>query len=264
VGNKDDTAAIREMLSTGSTEPLERQNIGRLLKDVECKPGKTGPAITCTYNQPGTYIVRLKISSQDPSQVATGQAFLPITVLPSVARIALTAKVGSITEELRKYEQDSSGKWRLVIDKHELQVTSEEATKGKGVEFDASQSQAGSNATISGYDWTYGDGSGAKDTIANPAHKYKTKGKYQMKLEVSDTGGRKDRMLLNVNIGSLAARILSPSEEADFFVRMEDRRIEIGRDNRKNIHHRRHSNPKRTRRYDEPDTPCKIQEIRGL
>ncbi|GEM_PF-5587970 len=186
-----------------------------LKKDVECKPGNTGPAITCTYNQPGTYIVRLKISSQDPSQVATGQAFLPIKVMPSVARIALSAKVGPITEDLRKYEQDSSGKWSLSLDKHELQVTSDEA-RGEGVEFNSSQSKGGGGAEISTYNWTFGDGSGNFDKTGPVIkHPYKNKGKYQLKLEVTDTGNRKDRVMVNVSVGSLAARILAPSEETE-------------------------------------------------
>ncbi|MFA6521250.1 MAG: PKD domain-containing protein, partial [Candidatus Gracilibacteria bacterium] len=163
--------------------------------------------IVCTYNQPGTYVVRLKVKSSDPSRIATGQAYLPITVLPSIARIAMKATAGGITEDLRKYEQDAENKskWNLIVDKSEFQVTTSEA-KTSGIAFDASQSQAGSGANIQSYEWTFGEGSSPEKT-PTVKHQYRTEGKFPLKLEVTDSGGRKDRKLVNIIIASIAARI---------------------------------------------------------
>ncbi|MBI2638033.1 PKD domain-containing protein [Candidatus Peregrinibacteria bacterium] len=181
----------------------------------ECKPGLVGPTIFCTYNQPGTYIVRLKIPSQDPSRVATGQAFLPITIHPPVARIALTAKVGDTIHEIRKYVQDpETKKWKLDLDKNTLQVTKTEAVQGDGIEFDASKSESGGGGSIEAYQWTYGDGSGT-DKTAVVKHEYKNEGKYRLQLEVTASGNSKDRKFLDVSVGSLAARIVVSKQESE-------------------------------------------------
>lgn len=180
---------------------------------VECTSNR-GATVVCTYHQPGTYIVRLKIKSKDPARVATGNAFLPITVLPSVARISLKATVGSITEDLHKYERDARGRWRIVIDKREFQITSEEAMRTPGVIFDASGSQAGGGATIRSFQWNFGDGTGFEET-ETVQHVYREKGKFPLQLEVTDTGSRKDRKLVNIAIGSIAARMYASASESE-------------------------------------------------
>lgn len=175
---------------------------------VECTNESKGPTITCTYNQPGAYVAKLKIASQDPSFIANGVAFLPITVNPATARIFLKATVGSLTEELRKYEQDEEGKWQLVIDKNEFQVTSKEA-KDIGIKYDASESKGANNSKLKNFNWTFGDGTGAVEgeNTTTAEHKYAKEGKFSLTLEVTDTGDRKDRAIVNVAVGSIAARI---------------------------------------------------------
>ena len=124
---------------------------------VECTKGSKNPTITCIYKQTGTYIVGLSIASQDALRIAAGKATFAITVKPSIARIALKATAGSISEELRKYSQDSSGQWQILVDKNEFQVTTSEAKKN-GVSYDASESKGGDDQPLI-YEWSFGDGS---------------------------------------------------------------------------------------------------------
>lgn len=175
---------------------------------VECT-GDRGPTITCTYNKTGTYLVRLGIASQDPEHIASGQAFLAVTVSPSVARISLKAIIGSITEDVRSYVQDARGQWNLSVDKTELHVTTEEATK-TGIGFDASKSKGGAGDDIKNFKWSFGDGSPIEegaDKTKILSHKYPREGKFPLTLEVTDRGNRKDRKLINVVISSIAGRI---------------------------------------------------------
>lgn len=168
-----------------------------------------GPTITCTYNHPGTYIVRLSIASKDPTHIASGQAFLPITVGPSVARIGLKASVGAISEELRAYDKDARDLWALVLDKNEFHVTTEEA-KTAGITFDASNSQGGNEQPLKLFSWSFGDGTQPEEGPSKnkiERHLYKREGKFTLKLEVTDTGNRKDRKIMNILVASLAARI---------------------------------------------------------
>lgn len=176
---------------------------------VNCFGKEVGATITCAYNQPGTYLVRLTIKSKDPEHIASGQAFLSITVGPSVARIGLKATVGSVTEDLRKYEIDNKGQYNLAVDKTEFHVTTEEA-KSAGVTFDATSSQSGTGSELKNFAWSFGDGTQAEEGPSKnriEGHKYNREGKFTMKLEVTDTGNRKDRKIINIVIASLAARI---------------------------------------------------------
>lgn len=176
---------------------------------VNCGDSAARPTITCTFNSPGTYLVRLAISSKDPLRVAGGQAILPVTVNPSVARINLKATVGAVNEDLRRYEQDSEGQWQLIIDKNELQVTADEATTA-GVTFDAAESRGGDGSDLKSFKWTFGDGSQAEEGASKSkidGHKYPREGKYPLTLEVTDFGNRKDRKIVNVIVSSIAASI---------------------------------------------------------
>ena len=173
---------------------------------VDCNT-RIGATITCTYNQPGTYNVQLKIKSSDPSMVATGQSFLKIKVDPSVARIALRAKVGDGTvQELRKYKKDDKDNWVIDIDANELQVTTGES-KNPGITFDSTGTQAGDGTPVKTKEWSFGDG-GSKEKTDTVIHKYSAEGKYQLTLAVTDNGNRKDRKFLNVIVASIASRVL--------------------------------------------------------
>lgn len=175
---------------------------------VDCNT-TSGATIACAYNLPGTYLVRLDIASQDSEHIAAGRAILPITVKPGLSRINLRAISGAITQDLRRYEQDAAGEWKLVIDKNEMQVTSQEATTS-GVNFDAADSKGGSGEQIQMFRWSFGNNAppqeGADKTRINNI-KYPREGRYPLLLEVTDRGGRKDRKIVNVVVGSIAARI---------------------------------------------------------
>ncbi|MBI4994091.1 PKD domain-containing protein [Candidatus Peregrinibacteria bacterium] len=173
---------------------------------VECNKDK-GPTITCIYKQTGTYIVGLSVASQDALRIAAGKATFAVIVKPSIARIALKATAGSISEELRKYSQDASGQWQILIDKTEFQVTTSEA-KGKGVSYDASESKGGDDQALTQFDWTFGDGTPPeKDKKKIDNRKYSREGKFQLMLEVTDSGKRKDRKIVSIIVASIAARI---------------------------------------------------------
>ncbi|MEK9132588.1 MAG: PKD domain-containing protein, partial [Patescibacteria group bacterium] len=197
----DTIAETRYVWEPDGTYSEERENGPN--RNVDC-PTRTGPTIVCTYSQPGTYVVRLKVTSSDPARVATGQAFLPITVQPSVARITLDATAGGITEKLRTYKQDGT-KWVLENDLNEFHITTAEA-KNPGVKFNAASSKDGHGLDVKAYEWNFGDGTGV-ETTSSVTHKYKNEGKFPLRLEVTDNGNRKDRKLVNVVVGSVAARM---------------------------------------------------------
>ncbi|MEK7524424.1 MAG: PKD domain-containing protein [Patescibacteria group bacterium] len=168
-----------------------------------------GPTITCTYTQPGTYLVRLSIKSKDEFHIAAGQALLAITVQPPTSRISLKASVGEgISSDLRKYQPDSSGKWFVQLDQSEFQVTTREA-KEVGVKFDASETKGGDGQPVEFYQWSFGDAKQPEEGVEKNTvtHKYEREGQFPLKLEVTDRGKRKDRKMVNIIIASIAARI---------------------------------------------------------
>lgn len=178
------------------------------ITNVECDTD-TGPTIACIYYAPGTYLVKLDIESQDPSRIAKGRAVLAVTIQPSVARISLRSTVGAITQELRRYEQSESAQWEMTSDNNELQLTTEEA-RNTGVNYDASDSRGGSGEEIQNFKWTFGGSiqlqeGPDKNSINNL--RYPGEGRYPLVLEVTDRGGRTDRKIVNVVVGSIASRI---------------------------------------------------------
>lgn len=185
---------------------------GTSREDVICS-GNRGPVVSCTYTQPGTYIVRLQVKSVDEGQVSDGLATYAVTIKPSLATIGLTAQIvgGSEVEVLREYTKDENGQKRLTLDKTEYHITTDEGARG--VQFDASQSKGANDSELSYFVWKFNDGmTDAKGAKPEP-HKYK-KGRYPMTLEVTDKAGRKDRMSITVFVNSLAARIIPQKTEA--------------------------------------------------
>jgi len=179
---------------------------------IECTDSNK-PVITCTYNKPGNYLARLTVRSADPTRVATGQASFSITVKPSLSRINLVARVENtdISIPLRQYV-DRGGTY-VVEDENEFAILSSEAGQ-TGITFDASKTTDATGRRIEKYDWDFGDGSNSKPQEGNQQdlsivkHKYPGKiGRYRMKLEVTDAGGRKDRKFATILIGDLAPRV---------------------------------------------------------
>ncbi len=185
---------------------------------VTCNNAESkGAVLSCTYTQPGTYIVRLNVKGAEDSQVSDGFATIAITVKPSLAKIILTAKTSSDNEAkvLHRDEigsgdsNDSSQKSAApkkagTINESEYHITTDEGTRA--VTFSAEGTKDSYGNDISDFLWKYGDG--APDSHgANPEpHRYK-KGRYPLILEVTDKAGRKDRVVITVFVSSLAARI---------------------------------------------------------
>ncbi len=192
---------------------------------VICAPNTKAAVISCTYTQPGTYIVRLKVTGANPTQVSDGLATFAVTVKPSLAKIKLTATSDSITKVLRRDDRGDTAKNPNIdprfelknppnngpISESEYHITTDEGTRG--VQFNASESKDSYGNALQDFSWKYGDGSpdarGAEPTL----HKYK-KGRYPLTLEVTDKAGRKDRVIITVFVSSIASRIISNSTVA--------------------------------------------------
>lgn len=208
-GTQTKNSDIAETQSTGDASASARAR-------VECNQ-RTGPVIVCTYTQPGTYMASLKITSSDPSRVASGIAFLPIKVQPSIARINLEARAGTYKDVLRKYKTTDDGKPYIATDKTEFQAVSSEA-KTSGVIFNTAGSAAGGAAQIKEFNWSFGDGTSnekIQDANAEVIHKYKNDGIFATNLEVTDTSGRKDKKLFRVIVAPIAARILTDRQTGE-------------------------------------------------
>lgn len=172
---------------------------------VNCEGNDTGPVISCTYNKPGTYLVRLQVASTHPDRVSNGMAYFPIVVRPSLAHVVLKATTNGVEETLRQYERTEDGIKKLIIEKTQYQITNEEGKRG--VIFNAQESKGANNAELKEWLWNFGDGSPTAKGSSVP-HIYAAKGRYPFSLEVTDRSNRKDRVTLTVFVGSIAARII--------------------------------------------------------
>lgn len=185
-------------------------------KVKNCK--EEGPTPTCTYMQPGTYRIGLRVDSSAQSNeegipynqaIASGVVHLTIRVFPPASRITLTMQAGERSpEQVRSYDQDGN----LIIDRDRLKVTLSEAQAG--IKFDATKSLGGGGSEIMRMAWDFGDGSmrveGNDDASRHPSHAYGKEGIYKITLIVTDSRGLIDRKIFNVYVGSPSVRILAP------------------------------------------------------
>lgn len=170
------------------------------------------PSVLHVYDKPGTYVVKLTIEAEGPSDptepaVADGVAYARITVYPPVTKINLEANISGQSDpyELRKYSDDTG---TLLIDRSVLKVTPAEAAAG--IEFDASDTDA---KQIQSIRWNFGDNSpevfreGPASTELVESHPYEAVGSYPVILEITDIQGNVDRKLFTVVVDTPVARM---------------------------------------------------------
>ncbi len=193
----------------GVYEPVgTEESPGSLDTTAVTSEDTSGDAVSATYNEPGTYRVRVRVRSQDPN-IAAGVSTVSIEVEPSKSMIVLTAQVGTETPvtiaDFRSYPY---------ADYADYKVTMSEAETG--IYFDAGETLDGDGNTgaeggIVYYEWDFGDNS----TSAGPygqeggsfaTHAYGQAGSYNMSLTVTDDTGVKDSKYFTLYVASPAAR----------------------------------------------------------
>lgn len=159
----------------------------------------TGDTTSYKYEEPGSYRVGVKIVSSD-SGIAAGISFLTIKVEPQSAIIKLSASTGGEVTELADYSKFP------ILDKKDYRVTLTEAAAG--ITFDASGSTDGEKNPLIYYSWEWGDGEVTEgENESTVTHAYGKSGRFQMVLTVTDSLGVQDRKIVNIYVGSPAARI---------------------------------------------------------
>lgn len=170
----------------------------------------TGATATHTFEQPGTYVVKLTIKSPTPETTADGVATVRIIVRPPANKIFLRATTGegqgADTFELRRYDTTTG---TLLVDRNILKVSPSEAEAG--ITFDATETP---KERIRSVRWNFGDqtpeivqtGEGIELT---QEHSYTKAGTYTMFVEVTDIQNNTDRKIVNIIVGSPLARIIA-------------------------------------------------------
>lgn len=161
-----------------------------------------GASVNHTYEEPGTYRVKVFIKSSD-SSIAAGVAYKTIKVSPrsSIIKLSATPEGGSETD-LADFSLFP------ILDKQLYKVTENEATSG--ITFDACDSTDGSGAegSLASYAWDFGDDITAEGSSeCSVTHAYGKKGSYELTLTVIDSVGVKDNKYVKIYVGSPAARI---------------------------------------------------------
>ena len=77
--------------------------------------------------------------------------------------------------------------------------------EGEDIVFDGSASTPGEGASITSFQWTFGDGGAA--AIATPTHTYANEGTYTVSLTVTDSGGGSDTAQHTIEISNVAPTI---------------------------------------------------------
>ncbi|MFC1750561.1 PKD domain-containing protein [Pseudomonadota bacterium] len=168
----------------------------------------TGVSVDTIYTEVGTYIPRLRVDSPNEGQVADGIAYSKITVREPAIKINMEVTAGGTIYAMRKYDSVSGN---LITDKSILKVTTTEASaNGGGVTFNASETD---NTQIRTVRWDFGDlqpeiiyeGDQSPELTQNIA--IEAEGTYQVVLEITDRLNNVDRKIINIVVGTPAARI---------------------------------------------------------
>jgi PKD repeat protein len=157
----------------------------------------------CTYSNPGTYLAKVIILSNDPMKYVPGTSYIRIVVEPPTTFIDLKMKAGEKEITIMKYTEGGI----LVINKNNVPVTLDEARSG--ITFDASKTKASS------YNWNFDNGtviiedtSGIQEEI-----KYPNKGQYRVELTTVNNVGEIDKKIFTLDVRDIAARIgIAPRE----------------------------------------------------
>jgi PKD repeat protein len=203
------------------------QNFGLIAagnKFMNCNEANKA-TVSCTFMQPGTYRVRLKITPSNSTDPATGKKYsdeigagiasITIKVNPPQTKIKLSV---DNNEGGQFYLMDYDENGFLTVNRTSVAVLASKASN-QGVKFNAKltetkegliSAQAAQGATIK---WDFGDGS--KDEYNNailpatednlsPLHKYSKEGSYTVTAEFTDKNGNVDRKIFNVIVSSIA------------------------------------------------------------
>ena len=185
---------------------------------------KSAQTATCIYSQPGTYRVRVKIYSSDPTKIAAGMAEVVIKVDPPQTKINLdmdySANGGSQTISIMKYDDTSGG---IVANLNQVIVPLSAANSSDGLTFNASLSKTKDNQSLADVaakgatiKWDFGDKStnSVNNAVfsADPAHltqhyKYTNTGSYTVTVEVTDQNKISDRKIFTVVVADLAPNV---------------------------------------------------------
>ncbi len=175
--------------------------------DSENSNTANGPTTNHTFNEPGTYRVKMKALSTE-NDIAAGIGFVTIKVSPRSSIIKLSATAGGVPTELADFSLFPP------VDKETYKVILNEAQSG--ISFNAGDSTDGDGEALVFYSWDFGDGDvieGAQEK--SQIHSYGEEGTYLLSLTVTDSTGLKDSKYTKIYVGSPAARI-SVSPESGF------------------------------------------------
>ena len=182
-----------------------------LVDDDATKDGSIEEAYSPTYKQclfkyPGTYNATVVIKSNDPARYLPGMSNLIIKIDPPSTKIDLEVEVGrdQPIEIMKYYEREGV----IRKDLSTVQVTLAEAESKDGLIFDASATK-----NVKSFKWDFGNGEIIEATTDSiQPVKYKTKGRYQVTLEVMNNQGEVDRKIFMVEVTDVAAFIsITPS-----------------------------------------------------
>ncbi|MFA5829430.1 MAG: PKD domain-containing protein [Candidatus Gracilibacteria bacterium] len=184
---------------------------------------KTGTVSQCIYQNPGTYVVKLKVAAPEdqnnPKKPVDGIVYTTVTVKPPSSRINLQATVNGKSFWMSKYDNNGISLSSI----QDLSITTEEAKTG--ISLDGRETKTGNglpfndptikNSPVAKVKWDFGDKSNTKNTVEGPPDtisqvqtvKYIKEGSYRVTLEVTDDRGITDRKIFNIVVSSIAARI---------------------------------------------------------
>ncbi|MBD3327874.1 PKD domain-containing protein [Candidatus Peregrinibacteria bacterium] len=214
--------ALRSLDPSGQTIPDDNYtwDFGTTADPLSASGPVTGPTATHIFSKPGTYRVKLQVTSptlddaDDTNDIADGVAYMTITVRPPENKIELRAQVGSEQPlTLRDYNDNGV----LIIDNDIYKISPSEGQTG--VTWDA-------NGTITeglvAIRWNFGNGDPEVVTEIDPTigdtlagdlltqgPVFYDKGVHQMFIEVTDTRGNIDRKIVNVVVQDPNASLIA-------------------------------------------------------
>jgi PKD repeat protein len=164
----------------------------------------TGYSVSGTYDDEGSYRVRVRVKSED-DDIAAGISGVTVNVDPRRSKIVLYGISNDVPTPLADFR--SSNQFEH-IDEDSYRVTATEAEAG--VSFDISESTDGNGDPLVYVEWDFGDteiseGPWGGDN-STPIHYY-DEGTYEVSVTVTDNTGAEDRKFFSLYVGSPAARI---------------------------------------------------------
>jgi PKD repeat protein len=164
---------------------------------------ETNVSVTHNFEEVGTYIVKLTVTSPNSDRIAAGVAYTTITVREPAVKINFSANVAGEDFVLRQYDSQTG---RLLTEINTLKLTSAEA---ENVTFTAENVEAEDLQSVR---WNFGDiqpeilGTGQtielQQTVSFPEE-----GNYQIIFEAVDRRNNSSRKIVNIVVGSPNARI---------------------------------------------------------